>query len=76
MLDTWRGEKSMTLKEAIESGKPFKHKKDKWYYTEPANYMLKVLSDEWEIVDEIPDEQLSMDSLYAGSCFRFGNSNE
>lgn len=54
----------MTLKESIESGKPFKHKKDKWTYDAPQGWMLKALDENWEVLDEPTLEQQVLDKLY------------
>ena len=55
----------MNLKEAIESGKPFKHKKHTWYYREPQKYMLDAISDDWEVVEEkdVPESQIKMEKM-------------
>lgn len=50
----------MTLQEAIATGKPFKHKKDTWAYEKPQSYMLKAISNDWEVVDEISKNQLCL----------------
>lgn len=44
----------MTLKEALESGKPFKYKTHTWFYEvdEAPDYLKKAASNDWEICED------------------------
>lgn len=61
-----------TLKEAIESGKPFRHSSHEWW-TDPSrvpNYLKKAVSDEWIIQDEAePVKKLNIRPLVFGKYY-------
>ena len=44
--------KTMSLKDAIFSGKEFKHVSHTWWHDKPQNYMLKAIDNNWELKKE------------------------
>lgn len=52
-----------SLKEAIESGKPFKHKDHQFWHDDIPPYMKKAIAIEWEIGGDFEKESIERDKI-------------